>query len=213
MKGDPSFYYKYQECGYDDVYVDEEKNDSNDCTELRIRKLIDSDHQIVYNSNKSGFWGVSPRDLVYIRSRFKETNYSFNNKVYKTVCGGFQYSVDDNHPFNEPVKKGHVRAKILMSGHMLSQEADCEDDSFQVCYCLALDPGGMIPSWIVNKFAPAKGMEVQNFPKKWQTFQERVKNRERNNWKKKHVPLFEQHPKLMYIEDKVVGKGDEKNDE
>eukprot|EP00483_Globobulimina_turgida_P001663 UN01665 len=84
-----------------------------------------------------------------------------------------------------------------MSGYVLSQADDCNDDSFNVCYILSMDPNGMIPSWIVNQFAPSKGMEVKKFAAKWETIKEIVKKREEKNWEKQHQPLFEPNPKLM----------------
>eukprot|EP01084_Bolivina_argentea_P170879 296069_1 len=40
FKGDIEFYYKYQECGYDDVYIHALEMEK-DTTEINIRKLID----------------------------------------------------------------------------------------------------------------------------------------------------------------------------
>eukprot|EP01084_Bolivina_argentea_P010992 20530_1 len=206
FKGDIEFYYKSSECGYDDVYIDAMKD--SDTTENNIRKLIDKDHQIVYLSNKSGYMVLSPRDFTYVRTRFKLKNYTFKNKKYKTIVGNMGYSVPENHPCNVAVKKNHVRATIILSGHVVSVPEDFEDGMMKVCYILAMDPNGMIPSWVVNQFACKKGMNVKNFAPNWEGIQKRMKKREESNWEKQHKVLFEPHPKLTYIEEQV-----EQNDE
>ena len=115
---DIDLYHKYLECGYDDAYIKSVKNEKN-TTENRIVKMVDIDHQIVYNSSNSGFWIIAPRDFVYIRTRFKETDFQFGDSTYSTVNGSLAYSVDENHPFNVPTKKDHVRAHLTMSGYVL----------------------------------------------------------------------------------------------
>eukprot|EP01084_Bolivina_argentea_P010993 20533_1 len=211
FKGDIEFYYKSSECGYDDVYIHALEMEK-DTTEINIRKLIDKDHQIVYSSSNSGFWVISSRDFTYMRTRFKLKNYTFKNKKYKTIVGNVGYSVAENHPFNVPVKKDHVRATIILSGYVLSVPEDFEDGKMKVCYILAMDPGGMIPSWIVNQFAPAKGMNVAKFASDWEVFTKIMKKREESNWEKQHKELFQPHPKLTYNEEKV-DENKENNDD
>ncbi len=216
MKVEPDgldFYYKYQECGYDDIYIKSLKSDAN-CTEIGIRNLIDKDHQIVYSSNNSGFWIIAARDFTYLRTRFKETDYTFDNTKYETIVGNQAYSVDDKHPFNVTTKKDHVRARIITSGYVLSQtQEQKKENTVQVCYILAMDPAGMIPQWVVNQFAPSKGMEVEKFVKKWGNMKATMEKRKENEFKKDHEPLFQPHPKLMYIEDKGKKEEDDKDKE
>ena len=68
----------------------------------------------------------------------------------------------------------------------------------------------MIPQWIVNQFAPAKGMEVKKFESKIEKMKATLKKREENGWKKDHEPLFDPHPKLMYVE---KDQDDQKDDQ
>merc|ERR1711971_703080 len=159
---------------------------------------------------------IAPRDFTYMRTRFQQAACEVGDVSYTRICGGMAYSVDETHPLNEKTKKDHVRGQIVMSGHVLSQRADAPQGTFDVCYILAMDPKGMIPQWIVNQFAPAKGMEVLKFAKDWAEMNERMQKREARGWKKDHEPMFEPHPKLSCADkgqkDAVKDvKGDEDN--
>ncbi len=194
-------FYKAQECGYDDVYI-QEMEKSSTCTEIRIHKLIDNDHQMIYQTQKSGFFILSPRDFTNIKSRWKKTNYKYENVEYKKIVGTLAYTVQDDHPLNVITKEKHVRGNVENYGYVLSQTEEQEKNGeMQVCYILALDPCGSIPQWIVNQFAPSKGMSVKKFPETWEKIKETVEERKQNDWKKDHKPLFEPHPKLMYVEE------------
>mmetsp|Transcript_68694 Transcript_68694/g.109115 ORF Transcript_68694/g.109115 Transcript_68694/m.109115 type:complete len:222 (+) Transcript_68694:1-666(+) len=201
MKEDIDFYWKYAECGYNDVYIDAVKTEDK-TTENRIVKLVDDDHQVVYSSNISGFYVVADRDFTYMRTRFKLTNYTYNHTKYKKIVASMSYSVDENHPLNVPTKAKHVRANVVISGHVLSQKEGDKDDEFEACYILAMDPSGWIPTWVVNQFAPSKGMDIKKFVNGWDKFRKFWKAREEKNFQKDHVPLFPVHPKLAYVEDK-----------
>ena len=197
------YYYRYQECGYNDIYERALKSEEN-TTEIGIKKFIDCDHQIVYSSNKSGYgWVIADRDFTYMRTRFKkdkdkdnDSAYTFENIKYDKIVGSLAYSVDDKHPFNVETKKDHVRARIIQSGYVLSQtEEQKGNKEMQVTYILAMDPCGMIPQWVVNQFAPSKGMEVKKFEKNWEKIKETTNARAKNNFKKDHKPLFAKEDK------------------
>ena len=198
-----NFYYNYRECGYDDVYVKAVANDDT-TTELRIIQLIDVDHQITYTASNPGLWIVAPRDFVYISSRFKETEYEFEGMEYETIVGSLSYSVPDKHPLSEPAAKDHVRAKIVNSGYILSQtEEQRELKIMAVCYINQVDLGGMVPKWVINQMTPSKGMDVMKFVKNWKRMKKTMADRAKNDYKKDHKPLFDQHPKLKYVDRKL----------
>ena len=82
-----------------------------------------------------------------------------------------------------------------------SQLKGAKDGEIEVCYVLEMDPMGMIPQYVVNAAAPARGMEVEQFVKDWPKVIEIMKKREANQFKKDHEPMFDEpHPKLMYTE-------------
>ena len=72
-------YFKYWECGYNDVFVDRQSND-NDCVDCKILKLIDNSHQIIYHGSKTAKL-TSNRDYQDIQTRFKYENYKYYNKL------------------------------------------------------------------------------------------------------------------------------------
>lgn len=207
-------YYKYSENGYNDVYDKTYENDDK-CTEIYIKKLIDDDHQIVYCSNPSGFWIIAARDFTYMRSRFKVDNYTYNNCKYQTIVGVMAYSVNDDHPFNVPIKPDHVRGRVITSGYVLSQTAEQkQNNQMQVAYILAMDPAGMIPQYIVNQFAPKKGMKIKHFEENWKNIKATMQSRKANDFKKDHKALFDQpNEKLAYQGNKGADKTSEEQKE
>ena len=183
------FYYKYNECGYDDVYI--KGVGKGDRSDSYIIKLIDNNHQICHAAYKSGYdWIIASRDFVYIKTRFIRKN---NNKYkYDKIVGSFSYSIDDNHPFNVETKKDHIRAKIVLHGYILTQTLQQKKDKkMQVTRVFCMDTCGMIPKWFSNIFAPSKGMKVEKFRKNWPKIKETMKLRKDNNFKKDHQPLFD----------------------
>ena len=80
-----------------------------------------------------------------------------------------------------------------------------------------MDPMGMIPQYVVNSFAPSKGMEVKKFVDDWPGLLEMMKQREAKQFKRDHEPLFDApHPKLTYIEaanKESNGKGNEADEQ
>ena len=185
-------FYQYNECGYNDVYIQHMKNDPN-CTEIRIIKCIDNDHQNMYMSTDAGnLIPIAPRDFTNIRSRWKMNNCMVHNENYKKIVGTLLYAVGDNHPFNVKVKEKHIRGKIIHFGFILSQTEEQENKKqMNVCYVVAVDLCGLIPGWIVNKAVLSKGMQIKRFPKFWNEEMTTIlKNREQNGWKKNHQPLY-----------------------
>ena len=67
--GNIDSYFRYVENGYNDVY-DDPRNKDKDTIENKIVRLIDPEHQIVYNASKSGYMMLSNRDFSYIRARY-----------------------------------------------------------------------------------------------------------------------------------------------
>ncbi len=180
---------KYGECGYDDIY-NEEKRTQKMYTEKCITQLIDNNHQIVYCSGKSPFFMMAPRDITYITSRCEETNYVFNEIKYEKIVACLADSVKDDHPFNVPIKKGHVRA-TQTAAHIFSQTAEQQENGeLRICTMFSIDLGGSIPKWIVNQFVPSQGMEVKKFETQWERVKEIVAERKKKNFKKDHEPLF-----------------------
>ena len=105
---------------------------------------------------------IGKRDFTYMRTRFNYDNYEFNNKKYKKVLGGLSYSVKDNHPFNKPKTNAFVGANLERSGYVLHIDPDSNDNETKF-HVLSLDPSANILQWVVNQFAPSKGMGVKKF--------------------------------------------------
>ena len=192
------YFYKSQECGYNDVYELEVKHD-NTCQESRIQQYIDPDHQISYSSYNSGYWIVSDRDFVYMRTRFKKEGYKFNGAKYAKIVGVLGYSVDDKHPFYVEKRRDCVRGRIIRCGYVLTQTEDQKRrQQMQAVYILSVDPGGMIPQRVVNKLVPSKGMRISKFKKNWGKIRTAMILRKFNNggndFKKDHEGLFVMEP-------------------
>lgn len=185
------FFYNFIECGYNDNNLTEEMQKDPLCTESRIVKLIDHNHQIIHSSHDSGFWIVSPRDFCAMKIRWKESDYKVDNVIYKTIIGSLLYSIKEDHPFNTNPKPKHIRGHINKYGYILSQtEEQYDNGEVTVIFVNALDPCGSlpIPQWIKNKLAASKGMIIETFPKFWK---DHIKNGVVNDeHKPDHIPLF-----------------------
>ena len=124
------------------------------CIEKYAVKRIDSDHNIIYSSHRSGVFGVSPRDFCYVKSRHLIRDYVDGDGNRLDMVCSLCYSLDD---YVED-KGDYVRGRLQNCGYIFMKNR--ESGEVRACYVLHLDPGGWLPVWVINIVAPKKGMVV-----------------------------------------------------
>jgi hypothetical protein len=104
-----------------------------------IRKI--SDREILYYTETAVPWPVENRDAVLQMKVYPDAN-KILNKVIIT-----------NMPNAIPVKKGIVRVPYF---NAVWEVKPIEKQKLSITYYLEMNPGGNLPSWVVNLFT-AKG--------------------------------------------------------
>ena len=116
--------------------VDHKTDLMANCVDYRLLKYKSPGNVIVYNRIGSPFFLISDRDSVL------ETNIIFETEK-KRIIAHFEKSEES---FFEP-PSGVVRTKAV-KGHWILEALD--NGTTDVTYQVAADPGGMLPSWLVN---------------------------------------------------------------
>ena len=146
-------YYTFCDTNFDDVLQWE-----MDCDELSIEKYavkqIDDDHSIIYSAHNSGVFGVSSRDFCYMKSRHLVQDFVDKDGIPYDMACSLCYSVDG---YIEETGK-HVRGRLKNCGYIFMRNK--QSGEVTACYVLHLDPGGWLPTWVINIVAPKKGMMV-----------------------------------------------------
>ena len=97
---------------------------------------------------------LSSRDFCYVKSRHLIDNFEDDDgNKYEIVCS-LCYSIDDYVEENS----NHVRGQLKNCGYIFMRNKD--NNEITACYVLHLDPGGWLPTWVINIVAPKKGMMV-----------------------------------------------------
>merc|ERR1712129_308741 len=103
-----------------------------------------------------GVFGISSRDFCYVKSRHLIEDFIDDKGIkYDMVCS-LCYSLDGY--MDDESKGNHVRGQLKNCGYIFMQNQ--ETGSVTACYVLHLDPGGWLPTWVINIVAPKKGMMV-----------------------------------------------------
>jgi len=111
--------------------------------------VIDKDHQFIYHQPNTGIlsYVVAPRDVCFIRTRYKLTDFQQENKIYD-ICGSLNYSVDKEHPLYVPERKKWIRCRIICRTFTLVRNKN--DNTSMLYYVSVCDLGGSTPQWIVS---------------------------------------------------------------
>ena len=104
-----------------------------------IRKI--SDREILYYTETAVPWPVENRDAVLQMKVYPDANKSLNKVIIV------------NMPNAIPVKKGIVRVPYF---NAVWEVKPIEKQKLSITYYLEMNPGGNLPSWVVNLFT-AKG--------------------------------------------------------
>ncbi len=163
-------YYSICDANYNDVFEWEKICDEL-CIEKFSVKQIDDNHNIVYSAHNSGVFGVSSRDFCYVKSRHLINDFTDNNgNTYDMVCS-LCYSIDDYMDDNT----GHVRGQLKNCGYIFMQNKN--NGEITGCYVLHLDPGGWLPTYVINIVAPKKGMMVNKMHDNYDKIRDFLANR------------------------------------
>ena len=165
-----SDYYAFLNNKYEDVYKWEKICDEL-CIEKHSIKTIDDEHDIVYSSHHSGVFGVSSRDFCYVKSRHLIEDFvNEDGDKYVMVCS-LCYSLDEYMDYNS----NHVRGKLKNCGYLFMKNKI--NGQVTACYVLHLDPGGWLPTWVINIVAPKKGMMVNKMHNNYHKIREFLASR------------------------------------
>ena len=146
-------YYNFCNGSYNDIF-DWEKICDELCIDKYSMEQIDDTHNIIYSSHNSGVFGVSSRDFCYVKSRHLIDDFKDDDGNEYDLVISLCYSIED---YKEE-SANHVRGRLKNCGYIFMKNK--ETGEITACYVLHLDPGGWLPTWVINIVAPKKGMMV-----------------------------------------------------
>eukprot|EP00484_Ammonia_sp_Unknown_P008568 CAMPEP_0197075736 /NCGR_PEP_ID=MMETSP1384-20130603/211760_1 /TAXON_ID=29189 /ORGANISM="Ammonia sp." /LENGTH=344 /DNA_ID=CAMNT_0042514585 /DNA_START=33 /DNA_END=1067 /DNA_ORIENTATION=+ len=156
-------YFNYLESGYND----DDMTWTNKANLNIILKVIDRDHQMMYNQGNGGWMNyiISPRDTCYIRTRFKYTDFEHKQIKYE-IAGSLHYSADTEHPYYYPVQQQCVRVDMKYRGFVLIRNKELKQT--KLVYVAYFDIKGSIPQWLTeNGIKNIAANYVQMFNGSW----------------------------------------------